>query len=313
MHNYESTYKQFPGALYLVLAGGPLSGIGQGLYNRPPPTQEDGNIHLWTEMLLAFLDQGNLYNSINFSVPMGFGSATGGSVAVMNDSPGTPYPASQNFAAISSSVIPSFICPSTPRNGSSLPPYLNDWWASSVSGAPLYNVGGACDYVAVAMFSAMKNAGPNSGRTIMDADSQNGSGSMGRRISSVTDGLSNTLLLGESADHANEWAMGINRGPNNESGIPGAYQGAWNDWTTGIHGMRPIQPGNYSKNNGGPGRSNGQCAVNCDNKWNLYSFHQGGVHIVLGDGSVRFITQNIDLSTLSNVICIDDGRALGEF
>src|SRR5260221_7985467 len=117
MHNYEGTYKQFPGALYLVLANGPLSGIGQGLYNRPPGTQEDGNIHLWTEMLLSFLDQGNLYNAINFSVPMGFGSATGGSVAVMNDSPGTAYPASQNFSVISSAIVPPFICPSTPRNG----------------------------------------------------------------------------------------------------------------------------------------------------------------------------------------------------
>ncbi len=329
-HNYENAFNRFPGALYLVLkSGGPLNGIGQGLYNQPATTNEDGNIHTWAEMLLPFLDQGPLYNTINFSVPMGFGSPTGG--AMTNVDAGGNWPAAQNFAAISSSVVPSYICPSAPRGGNSNGAYLNDWWAGSVSGVAMYHAGGACDYVAVAMFSAMKGAGGNlggtgigggtgnSGKTILDADSNSGSNSPGIKIGSVPDGLSNTLLLGESANHAVEWAMGKNRGPNSEERVTDANGklslggDSWNDWQLAIHGMRPITPGGYTTQNGGPGRANGPCAINCDNKWNLYSFHSGGTQIVLADGSVKFISQNIELRTLSNILCIDDGTPLGDF
>lgn len=317
-HNYESSYKQFPGPLYLVLASGPLSGIGQGIYGQT--TGEDGNVHLWTEMLLPFLDQGNIYNTINFSVPMGFGSATGGPVAIANDSPGTPYSASQNFQAIMSSSIPAFICPTTPRGSNVNAPYLNDWWHGSVSSVPFYNGGGACDYAALASWSDMQNATVprNSGNTMMDGDSK-GINSGGIKISQVPDGLSNTLLLAEVANKANEWAMGIKRGPNSSSGNdpsgkPALGGDSWNDWQMGIVGMRPITPGSYSTQNGSPtGRQKGQCAVNCDNKWNIYSFHQGGAHIILGDGSVRMISQNINLATLSSMLCINDGNPLGEF
>ncbi|HTI50047.1 MAG TPA: DUF1559 domain-containing protein [Planctomycetaceae bacterium] len=310
-HNYEETYKRFPGALYLVLvSGGPLNGIGQGLYNQSPPVQENGDVHLWTEMALPFLDQGPLYNAINFSSPMGFGTATGGAVTNLD---GGPAWAPQNFAAISSSVIPSFICPSAARSSNTNAPYLNDWWASSVSGAPMYHAGGACDYAAFASWSDMKGYGPNSGNTMMDADSK-GINTFGTKIASVTDGLSNTMMIGECANRRTEWAMGIPRGPNNESGQANAYGGdSWNDWQLGIVGLRPINPGNYSTNNGGPGRSKGQCAVNCDNKWNIYAMHPGGAHMVLGDGSVRFISQNINVSTLSNVVCINDGIPVGDF
>jgi type II secretory pathway pseudopilin PulG len=311
-HNYENTYGRFPGALYLVLVqGGPLNGIGQGLYNQLPPVQENGDIHLWSEMVLPFLDQQPLYNMINFSVPMGFGTATGG--AMTNLDAGGSWPSVQNFAAISSSLIPSFICPSTPRGSNVNAPYLNDWWASSVSGAPMYNCGGAMDYCAFASWSVMKNFGPNSGNTMMDADSH-GINTFGTKIGSVIDGLSNTEMIGESANHAIEWAMGKPRGPNNESGQSGAAGGdSWNDWQLGIVGLRPIAPGSFSTNNGGPGRSNGQCAINCDNKWNFYSMHPGGAHIVLGDGSVRFLSQTMSIVTLSNLVCINDGLALGDF
>jgi len=323
IHNYESSFSRFPGALYLVVGTGPAAGIGQGYYNQP---REDVNIHTVFEMILPYLDQQPLYDSIVFTVPMGFGSISGGPVAMYNDSPGTPYPAAQNFGVINSSVIPSFICPTTPRGGNANGAYLNDWWAGSVSGVPFYNTGGALDYVAVAMFGDMKGAGGftpggswfgttgNSGRAILDADSNNGSSSGGIRIGQVKDGLSNTLLVGESANHARQWAMGKDIGPNTEgggtdsAGNPSLMGDSWNDWQMAIHGMRPITPGSVYG-----ARSRGPCAVNCNNKYNLYSMHPGGAHIVLGDGSVRFLNQSIYLNTLSNLICRDDGVPLGDF
>lgn len=325
-HNYENAFNRFPGSLYLVLrSGGPLSGIGQGHYRQPD--REDGNVHLWTEMILPFIDQTAVYNTINFSVPMGWGSPTGGPCPWYQDTLGTPYPAAQNLAAITSASIPTFICPSTPRSGTSNAIYAQDWWAGSISTAPLYVGGGALDYKGIAMFSAMKGSGGalgggglgggvgNSGRTLMDADSFNGSGTSGRKIGEVSDGLSNTIMLAEVANAATEWAMGVPRGPNREqTTVPNSFDGdSWTDWTMGIQGMRPILEGRWSTNNGGLGRTNGLCSINCNNKWNLYSFHVGGVQVVLGDGSVRFITQNIALNTVSNLLCIDDSTPLGDF
>ena len=34
--------------------------------------------------------------------------------------------------------------------------------------------------------------------------------------------------------------------------------------------------------------------MNCDNFGELYSFHPGGINVLYGDGSVHFVTDNID-------------------
>ena len=39
----------------------------------------------------------------------------------------------------------------------------------------------------------------------------------------------------------------------------------------------------------------------------------GGVHGLLGDGSVRFLSENIDMLTLRRLATRDDGQPLGEF
>lgn len=43
------------------------------------------------------------------------------------------------------------------------------------------------------------------------------------------------------------------------------------------------------------------------------SLHVGGVHVLLGDGAVRFISENIDLNTWQYLGILNDGNSIGEF
>jgi len=45
----------------------------------------------------------------------------------------------------------------------------------------------------------------------------------------------------------------------------------------------------------------------------IFSAHTGGVQVLLCDGSVRFMSENVDLLTLKQVATRDDGAVIGEF
>ena len=61
------------------------------------------------------------------------------------------------------------------------------------------------------------------------------------------------------------------------------------------------------------GRPDGTCTINCNNFYNYYSFHTGGAHFVMADGTVRFISQNVDKNTMSRIFSYGDGSPVGEF
>ncbi len=45
----------------------------------------------------------------------------------------------------------------------------------------------------------------------------------------------------------------------------------------------------------------------------LASFHTGGIMVGMGDGSVQFISETIELETLKKLATRDDGQPVGEF
>ena len=48
--------------------------------------------------------------------------------------------------------------------------------------------------------------------------------------------------------------------------------------------------------------------------WNWTgSFHPGGLHVLLADGSARFVSENVSSTIRSNLDYIADDQVLGEF
>ena len=148
-------------------------------------------------------------------------------------------------------------------------------------------------------------------------------GSVARRFAECTDGTSNTFMLCEQsnwvANQKNSFRTAFETsGPwmgvkNNR--LP-AGDGTWS--STGAHDANTLLADMRSyamttlrdaPNPRGTAAYMGN--VNCNTP--LTSAHAGGVQAVLADGSVRFLSDNINLNTLKWLGDRDDGAAIGDF
>jgi prepilin-type N-terminal cleavage/methylation domain-containing protein len=308
-HNYESTYGRFAPAATMTY--GPIWGnaVGEGI----PSSIDDGNFHAWPEFILPFIDQAPLYNTMNFSVGLNYTSAAIAPGTVYNyiTSSNFPYPQSVLPAT---AVIPGFICPSSPHSGSTYN-YVDDWLGGSFS-TPTYHAGGPLDYTGGWPRGNVHLSGSFAG--MLDINSANGAGCGGVKIAQVIDGTSNTILVGErSAPGSQQWVMGKSVGPLCDvcSQSNWAMGPAWTDWqwSVGID-ISGRTPGSmHNCPSGSNCEPNGTCTVNCENYRNYYSFHVGGAHLLLVDGSVRFVSQNVNFLTMAALVQFNDGLVVGEF
>tara|TARA_R110002111_G_scaffold247140_3_gene310088 strand:- start:15751 stop:16656 length:906 start_codon:yes stop_codon:yes gene_type:complete len=109
------------------------------------------------------------------------------------------------------------------------------------------------------------------------------------RLRDIKDGSSNTVLMGETARGR--------VGSNTYNG--GVWVGYYDNgktasvvWTTENHPT---------------------ALINGTSPWAFSSSHTGGAHFLLGDGGVRFLSENIDGTTYENLGNISDGNVVGEF
>ncbi len=312
-HNYHDVYGRFASALSAV-SGDSEFGLGNGPgpeLDRANGGNPDSNIHTWSERILPYLDQANVYNGINFSAAIGSTTATldGGNPLAWD---GAAYPGPVHAQASLDAVIPAYICPSAPHAGNKVEAYNDDWLgepggAGGAGGLVVYYGGGVLDYTAMADWIANDRFG---GDGLLDIEPIGAVSNDGFKIGSIIDGTSNTILMGEhSAPGSQEWAEGQPVTTLQDEGV-GRMGPSWYDWQWTVgHFFRDISPGSNTID----GRTGGSCMINCNNKWNLYSFHTGGVHAVFADGSVQFLSENIDEDTFFLLWGANDGQVVGEF
>ncbi len=128
------------------------------------------------------------------------------------------------------------------------------------------------------------------------------------KIADITDGTSNSIAIGEAS--GGRYKTSTHYGP---WGLQGTH--------TGVHGYTPsgsstvVDAANtaaYAANWGVNTAYLGD-SLKRTYAWVFGSRHTGGAQFVLGDGSVRFISENIDYLTLCRLTYIADGGVLGEF
>lgn len=112
----------------------------------------------------------------------------------------------------------------------------------------------------------------------------------------VTDGLTNTIFIGESPEAMHGLWAGHKNFFDQSAPINARYttKSPWDSCLT-------------AANSTALGR------LGCDYGQEFHSYHTGGAFFLLGDGSVRFINENINLKTLAALLSYKGGEVISEY
>lgn len=250
LHNYHDTFGFFP------INGTSAAGSGSPQCS-------------WMLRIFPYLDQAPLYNLINFN-----------------------NADLRSFIAADGKVIPEhavtiYRCPSdtSPEfvtlNAAGLParPWHQTSYAGSLGSQTMTSSTAACG-----TFNSFAQKPLNRGASCnaFDLSGMMGWGCARINISSVTDGTSNTLHVGEVRS---------------ECIHPNGAAGSWQNWGGIAPGASTVHPMNDMTTCPGGPVTNPACTVPLNSATVERSFrsrHVGGTHFLVADGSVKFMSQNIN-------------------
>ncbi|MEM9657500.1 MAG: DUF1559 domain-containing protein [Planctomycetota bacterium] len=201
------------------------------------------------------------------------------------------YLNSQNQAAVNTPV-PTYQCPSVPNQRK-----------VSLQGLPFPFIpegatAQATDYFGLnEVFDANKPAANRAECVFSDIWFSEGDS---KRLAQITDGTSNTILLVEKAGLPELYVNGQPRGEQ-----PYFYS----SWA----GPSGIQAYSVEAESDPSYPTPGPVFINARNNHTIYSFHPGGVHVSLCDGSARMLGDDVEFIVWWRLALPDDGEIVGEF
>lgn len=249
LHNYHDVARAFPPGWIAVDDTG-------------SPSAHEGTSGVgWAAMILPYLEQGNIYSQFNASLPL-------------------TDPAN---AAFLRNQIPGYKCPSDPQ-----PEFFfiaEEGSGVTIAGLPIANYIGS---FGTEELDGCENA-PGDLPVMADGTCK-GDGVFYHnsrvRLADITDGTTNTFLVGERKTVAKL------------------------NWFSTWPGMIAEGEEAFQRVCGSADHPPNSPATHFDD---FSSHHVGGSQFCLGDGSVRFISENIDRGVYQSLATIQGGEVVGEF
>lgn len=198
------------------------------------------------------------------------------------------YNGSPGNIAAAQQAIPAFVCPS------------NAWRPSPTDQQGF----GSTDYAA----SYYVDLDPATGTGNRNLRKEGALTRDWTRMSDVTDGLSTTLFVVEDSGRDERMQPGhVYTDP-----VDGQLRRFWR-WAEPDNALGISKGVNNNRSpQGGPAA----ClwtVNNCGPFEEVFSFHTGGAHVLLGDGTVRFLSESLDLKVLRSLATRSEGEVVGEF
>ncbi|EDL61996.1 hypothetical protein PM8797T_22093 [Gimesia maris DSM 8797] len=280
MHNYHDAHGMFP------------------IANAPSVYDSSAGAYSWRGMsahalMLPYMDQANLYNQINWN-------------QMYNDS------ASSSNDAVGNNTVPAFLCPSDLK------------WAGADAGNNYYVSAGPSVWwnlgwsQQIGMFNYRKPT----------------------RISDVLDGTSNTIAAGERTIGDNDGskfnvktdlvrAQAFPSGWSNTftskaaldaygaqalAGTTNTHSHVGREWMNGVGSQtvfNTLNPPNSPNPDAHP--CSGCGWYDSAGVWSARSRHTGGAHVLMGDGAVRFASDNIDITLWQHLGSTAGEEVIGEW
>jgi prepilin-type N-terminal cleavage/methylation domain-containing protein len=296
LHNYHDIYNGFP-----------IGGQGNSANPADPNGGNSANPRSgWQVYILPMMDQSALYNQLHFDGPRAgqlYGGVQGSVTRIVlpdKDEAGEKQ-------------VPYAMCPTDPwpRHvaGSTSTPYKTTaMWAQASYTGSIGSQRTPSSTASCSPFNVYAETLPAPGN-VDYGRSHNKLRISGMfcyhgvflNIRDVTDGTSNTIMVGEVR-------------PDCHSHAP---YGWWFSNAMGDAHASTVCPINeFNTCTMAPKKvSNAACTglAEYNYSWGFKSFHTGGVHFLLGDGTVRFISQNIDHTNYQRLGGRGDGQTIGEF